>query len=151
MDLQNLGNYTNLKSKNEEKRELMMENEEDIETNADGEPIKKVPMNDLVEYTLEEERQKKKVKSQAYEIYKDKVGITMNGDPMKNLNELPYHIIQAWKEIDWYYHEKIRNLHQQIHTFLMKNFLENFYEEKQVQEEKEYTDEEIKELLTLKE
>jgi hypothetical protein len=53
--------------------------------------------------------------SEAYEIYKVSVGgITMNGDKMKNLDELPILIQTAWKNIDSHYEYKIKQLEEKL-------------------------------------
>lgn len=52
-----------------------------------------------------------KTKCKSYEIYKTAVeGVTMNGDKMKELDELPEKIQNAWCAIDKYYLSQILKL-----------------------------------------
>lgn len=55
------------------------------------------------------------MESKAYEIYRNAVGgITFNGDKMKELDELPKKIQDAWKAVDEHYDEKIDGYKQRI-------------------------------------
>ena len=52
-----------------------------------------------------------KTECKSYEIYKTAVeGVTMNGDKMKELDELPEKIQNAWCAIDKYYLSQILKL-----------------------------------------
>ena len=58
------------------------------------------------------------MESKAYEIYRNAVGgITFNGDKMKELDELPKKIQDAWKAVDEHYDSTISKFRSKHNDF----------------------------------
>lgn len=109
-----------------------MENQENKTFYEEKQKVPVVPLANLVDETIEELELKNQLKCKSYEIYKKSVGgITMNGEAMKELAELPMPIQQAWREIDWYYMEETKRLHKKIISTLLTDLLENYFDTKE--------------------
>ena len=66
--------------------------------------------------------------SKSYDIYRESVGgVTMAGDKMKDINELPEKVRNAWKSIDDFYTDMYKELHAGMMAVCIEEFKKNIY------------------------
>lgn len=83
--------------------------------------------------------------SKAYEIYKNETGgVTLMGMPMKEFNELPERIMNAWKAIDKYY-EYLSIIDNNIEKKIKNAIDEYFLNKEKIEHDEQLKKNEIKE------